>query len=194
MAVEYTSTRIPTGFTRNDGQAVANGALASASLSHTIIENQQWLAFGDTDQVNFMVGAPDENVTRVITVRVPPFCQYASFHFHCARDFNGTSTTQSYIDIACTSSSRRTVTIPWGSDLAATGKSMSVDMAGWVHFEGIADNPLTSTPTAIRLLDDSAISGDWSTVNVTVTVSPKVYVYTGAYRVMPPTRVITVQS
>lgn len=194
MAVQYTSSRIPTKFIPNNGLGVANGAIASASLAHTIIENQQWLGFGDTDMVNFLVGAPDENDTRVITVRVPPFCQYATFHFHCARDFDGTSTTQSFIDIACTSSSRRTVTIPWGSDFTATGKTVTVDMAGWVHFEGIADNPLTSTPTAIRLLDDANVSGDWSTVNVTVTISPKVYVYTGAYMVMPPTRLITVQT
>lgn len=195
MPVQYTSTRIPTGFIRNDGGGIVNGALATAGLAHTVIENQHWLAFGDTDTVNFLSGAPDENVTRTINVRIPPYCQYASFHFFCARDFNGSTTTFSYIDISCTSSSRRTTTIPFGEDFASSGKTAATaDMAGWVHFEGISDNPLTSTPSALRLLNDADVSGDWTNVAVTVVASPKVYLFTGAYRVLPPARLITVQN
>lgn len=195
MPVQYTSTRIPVGFIRNDGSGVNNGALATASLAHTVIENQHWLAFGDTDAVNFLSGAPDTDITRAINVRIPPYCQYASFHFFCARDFNGTSSTLSYIDISCTSSSRRTTTIPFGEDFASSGKATATaDMAGWVHFEGISDNPLTSTPSALRLLNDTAVSGDWTDVNVTIVASPKVYLFTGAYRILPPSRLITVQS
>jgi hypothetical protein len=194
MATQYTSTRIPVGFIRNDGSGIHNGSLALAETIHTIVENQHYLAMGDPDVVNFMAGGPVINATRIVTLIVPPFCQYASFHFHVAQDFNEDSSTLNYIDISCAASSRRTTSIPFGEDIASTGKTMTVDKAGWVHFEGISDNPASDRPSALMLFSDANVPEVWTTVDVTVTIPDKVYVYTGAYITMPPRRLITVKS
>lgn len=195
MATQYTSTRIPVGFIRNDGSSINNGSLALANTVHAVVENQHWLCFGDTDLTHFINAGPVENATRIVTLLVPPFCQYASFHFFCARDFNGTSSTLSYIDISSPSTSRRTTVIPYGEDLSLTAKpSLDELSAGWVHFEGMTENPSTITPTALRLFDDASVPEDWTTVDVTVTISAKVYVFAAAYRVLPPSRVMVVKS
>lgn len=198
MATQYTSARIPHGFVRTAGNALGNGSLAMGATVQAIVDNQHWLCFGDTDLTHFFCGEGFDNETRVVTLIVPPFCQYASFHFFCARDFDGTSSTLSYIHISSPSSSRITTTIPWGADLdpALSPPKPAIDVldAGWVHFEGLTANPGTYTPTALRLFDDASVPEDWTTVDVTVIVSPKVYMYAGAYRILPPSRNLVVKS
>lgn len=194
MATQYTTTRFPVAFIPNDGSTIANGTPAKAGTVGTIVENQHFLAFGDTDLVNCMAGGPHTNITRTFSIWVPPFCQYASFHFHVARDFNGTSTTLSYLDIASPAASSRTTSIPFGEDLAVTGKAMSPDKAGWIDFDGIPDNLEPDMPTALQLFSDANVPETLTGVNVTITIPANVYVYTAAYRILPPRRIIVVKS
>lgn len=197
MPVDYTSYRFPTNFIRKDPSHIQNGSLALAATAHTIAENQHWLALADQPMINFYTrsgfGAADGDNwigsgggdTRIVTVRVPPFAQYASFHFRVAKNFNGTSTTVPYIEISSPEESHRLSNIPFGQDETVGAKPIEATAwveAEWVHFDGIPESNIADIPAALMLV--ATPDAAWQEVQVYIEVSEDLIVQTGAYKIL----------
>lgn len=194
-STQYESTRFVHNFVRKDGAVVQNGTLAQAQTFAAIADNQHWLALTDQPLINFFVAQYTAWVgasTRTVTLMVPPFAQYASFHFLCARDLAG-GASLSYISVASPTQTRSTTAIPMGEDLGATGKgSLAVRSANWLHFSDVGDNPTASDPGAVKLFPWTLEY--WRTVDVEIVVSADVTVYAAAYRVLPQRDAYTVYA
>lgn len=194
-ATQYDSKRLVHNFVRKDASVLQNGTLAMSETFSTLADNQHWLVMTDQPMINFYTSRRTSGngiwtgaSTKTVTVTVPPFGQYAAFHFLVTRDFTNTSTTLSYLDIASPSDSRRTTAIPCGEDLTITTKgSLSLESACWIHFSGLGPNPTISDPGALKLFPWTLEY--WRTVDVTVTVAADVMVLAAAYQMLPNTEV-----
>src|SRR3972149_5869463 len=199
MATAYTSTRYPVGFKSSLYTNTQDGSLAVASTVHGLAENQHWLGMGDLDVVNFHQSFGSNtlewnNSTKEIKVMVPPFCQFAGFHFYVSRDFDlATPTVPAANGVTVTSKAggfpydiRTYHNVEFGEDLTALGKTIAnSDSYGWVHIEGVVDNPQTDDNSALKLA--AATSEAWSYVNVSIIMGAKVYCRAAAYHLIPNT-------
>lgn len=174
-----------------------NGALATGRAVNSIIENEHWLAMRDTPMINFFDTAANgdnhpsgsvsawTNSSKTIRLILPPYCRWATFHFLCARTFSDASINMNYIQVASGVHTVLNTSIPWGEDLALTGKAaLSYYSADWVHFAGV-DLEESGGPTACRIVLDATDHATWTEQTVTITVSGGVNVYAAAYRVLP---------
>lgn len=195
-ATQYDSTRLVHNFVRKDSNVIQNGTLAMAGTFSTLADNQHWLVMTDQPMINFYTsrrttgnGIWSGASSKVVTLTVPPFGQYAAFHFLVTRDFTNTSSTLSYLDIASSVDSRRTTAIPCGEDLSVTSKAggLTLESACWIHFSQPSSNPTDSDPGALKLFPWTLEY--WRTVDVTVTVAANVVVLAAAYQMLPNTEV-----
>lgn len=216
MPTLYTSDRLPTVFSHQDPIAVRNGTLAKAGLFSTMANNQTFLACGLTPFINFFMATHDAttesylasegvwtNATRTVQVLVPPFCQYVEFYFFAGKDFNGTSTTESYIEMQVDTDAdtimdefSRISNIPAGEDETHTGKTATwgdfMQGAAWVRASGAqgALSRLDEDPGALKVVTNPV--NYWRRVGVNIVVSSKVYVRAAAYHVLPGNKTYTI--
>lgn len=213
MAVIYESRRVPTSFIRADvgdlgtdvypGASPRNGSLATSSLMSTIVNNEHWLAMRDVPMMTFFEAWAngDNDVTaatdwtassKTITLDVPPFCNWAEFHFLCARDMDTTVIETHGISVISSVATVIQTGIPFGEDIGITGKTIAYASADWVHLQGLNDGANQIGPTALRL-DTGYGVGHWTKVSVVVTIDPHVHVFSAAYRIVPAFGVLQVQ-
>lgn len=195
MTTLYNSDRRPVLFSARPPGAIKNGTMAGASILANIADNQIYLACGETAATNFYfcdvaisgTGAGYagwSNATRQIRIPVPPFAQYCEFYFYAWRDETVGEATP-YIDITAVASTdvRRISVFPVGADPA--GKTGMTDSAfgSWVAAKGIVTGGVPSDPGALSLV--ATPNEYWQGFDVTIAVSPRVYVHGAAYRVLP---------
>lgn len=216
MPTLYTSDRLPTIFTHQDPTTINNGTLAKSALLSTISSNQTFLACGLTPFVNFFMAMHDvntetsfdadgvwTNATRTVQVLVPPFCQYVEFYFYAGKDFFGSSTTETYIEMQVDTDAdtimdefSRISHIPSGEDTTHTGKSGDwgdpLSGGGWVRASGAqgALSRLAEDPGAVKVVANPV--NYWRRVGVDVVVSGNVFVRAAAYHVLPGNKTYTI--
>lgn len=199
MATAYVSKRFPVGFQPKTEDAIQNGSLALASTMSAIAENQHWLGMGDLDLVNFHQGLDIEGPVgalsnlwngltypKTLTLNIPPFHQYAAFHFLVCRDYLLASPTLSGngIKIECATSTSYINNITFGEDFASTAKpAFDISNFGWVHAATISETAVTGEQSALKL--NSTASETWTTVDVTITLGTGVYCLAAAYHLLP---------
>lgn len=192
MATAYTSTRFPVNYKFMDPSNVRNGSLARAGSFYVLADNQHWLAMADTELTNFYQGTIDNewtNLAKTMTVQVPPFCQYAAFHFYAARDFDVRSSGASDvagIKVVSPVDTRVIQKVPGGEDLFLSGKgTLSDGSYKWVDIDGIVSSPIDNDATALKLV--TSPSETWTTVSVTVTMGSLVFCRSAGYNIIPNT-------
>lgn len=216
MPTLYTSDRLPTVYTYQDPTTIKNGTLAKASLFGNMANNQTFLACGLTPFVNFFMAVHDDAAqvnlasegvwtgsTRTVQILLPPFCQYVEFYFFAGKDFNGTSTTESYIEMQVDTDAdtimdefSRISHIPAGEDETHTGKLGAwgdyLQGGAWVRASGAAGalSRLAEDPGALKVVTSPV--NYWRRVGVDVVVSAKVYVRAAAYHVLPGNKTYTI--
>lgn len=191
MSTAYISTRYPPGFKPSDYlTAVQNGSQALATTVYTIADNQQWLATEDLDLAHFHQSwATGEwnNSARTIRMLIPPFCQFAGFHFYVARNFDMASAASPVgngLYVTSGVDQRAVHLVPFGEDITASGKATFSNASyGWVHIDGIVQNPQTDDQSALKLV--SSTSETWTSVEVSITMGTKVYCRAAAYHIIP---------
>lgn len=191
MSTAYTSTRYPTAYRPSLYSNIQNGSQALATTVHNIAENQHWLVMADLDVVNFHQSwATDEwtNSTRVLQMLVPPFCQFAGFHFYVARDFDVASlsspVTANGIRVTSAVDTRTVHNVGFGEDITESGKGGFDNGAyGWVHIDTIVEHPQTDDQSALKLA--AATSETWTTVEFSVIMGSKVRCRAAAYHIIP---------
>lgn len=217
MPTLYTSDRLPTVYTYQDPTTVKNGTLAKAALLSNAANNQTFLACGLTPFVNFFMAMHDNTAsedhfssqgawtdsTHTVQILVPPFCQYVEFYFFAGKDFNGTSTTETYIEMQVDTDAdtiadefSRISHIPAGEDETHTGKTGTwgdyLQGGAWVRASGAqgALSRLAEDPGALKVVTNPV--NYWRRVGVDIVVSSKVYVRAAAYHVLPGNKTYTI--
>lgn len=192
MSTAYVSSRFPVAFTPKEPNDIQNGCQALSSIVYTLADNQQWLASEDVDVVNFHQGWGGttkewNNGSNTIRVMIPPFCQYAGFHFYVARDMDTAGGQQPVLDLGIQldvlgGTSRAIHNIAHGEVLGIKPK-FSNEVYAWEHMDGISQNPEDFGPSAVKLV--SSTSETWTSVRVSITMGTKVYCRAAAYHIIP---------
>ena len=213
MTVIYESRRVPVAFNRTDvgdpladsypGSSPRNGSLAASSLMTAIVENEHWLAMRNVPMITFfeawangdndcVAGASWTASSKTIKLDVPPFCNWAEFHFLVAREMDGTVIENHGISIVSGIATVIQTGIPFGEDTSITGKVVGFNSADWIHFTGLNDDASQIGPTALRLAVGYGV-GHHTQNSVAITVDSKVHVYSAAYRIVPAFGTLQVQ-